>query len=78
MHLRDYLIPEGRVRGAHLARKMGVGKATISRLAKGDIQPSAEMLRKLFAATDGAVTPNDMLGITGGQGGAPNGQSAVG
>ncbi len=65
MHLSDYLRPvDGdAVPASVLARKMGVSHTTVIRLANGLMNPSADMLLKLYEATDGQVTPNDMLGV---------------
>ena len=36
-------------------------RTTISRLRRGKLAPSFELLSKIAQATDGAVTPNDFL-----------------
>ncbi len=65
MHLRDYLKPKDgkRIPASVLAEEIGVAHTTVLRWADGTIQPGAEALRKIHAATGGAVTPNDMLGL---------------
>ena len=64
MHLSDYLKPkEGEpIPASVLARRMGVSHSTILRLADGKMRASANMLARLRDATDGQVTPNDMIG----------------
>lgn len=45
-----------------LAERVGTTRATISRIETLVREPSAEMMRKISAATNGVVTPNDLLG----------------
>lgn len=40
---------------------IGTSKSTVSRLESGDREPSAEMVRRIVAATDGEVSPNDLF-----------------
>ena len=60
MKLRTYLDRPG-VTASGLARKVGVAHSTILRLADETQQPTMETLRRLHAATEGEVTPNDFL-----------------
>lgn len=46
---------------AKLAEAAGTTGATITRLLYGDAQPSADMVRAIVKATDGAVTADDLL-----------------
>ena len=65
MHLRDYLRPADghRITATDLANRMGVSHTTVIRWADGTISPSAAALVALHKATDGKVTPNDMLNV---------------
>ncbi len=47
-----------------LAERVGTTRATISRIETLVREPSAEMMRKISTATNGAVTPNDLLGAS--------------
>ena len=46
-----------------LASRVGVARASISRLRRGKMNPSMELARRLYAATDGAVQPNDLVDL---------------
>jgi len=47
-----------------LAEMVGGTTATsLSRIDRGEQQPSADLLRRIAAATDGELTPNLILGI---------------
>lgn len=63
MTLTDYLAQPGRT-ATELAAKTGFSVSTVTRAAKGEISPSADLMRKIFEATEGDVTPNDFFGIT--------------
>lgn len=63
MTLADYLAQPGRT-ATELAGQTGFSVSTITRAAKGEISPSADLIRKVLDATDGIVTPNDWFGIT--------------
>ncbi len=44
-----------------LALRLGVDRSTVSRFRRGRRMPSAEMMRLIHQATDGAVTANDFV-----------------
>ncbi len=62
MHLRDFLRPADGppVTATWLATKMGVSHTTVMRWADGTIKPNTDTLARLYEATGGKVTPNDM------------------
>jgi transcriptional regulator with XRE-family HTH domain len=62
MTLTEYLSRPGNT-ATDLARKTGVSVSTITRAAKGNIWPSEDLMRGIFDHTQGAVTPNDFVGI---------------
>lgn len=62
MTLSDYLAQPGQTATA-LAEKCGCAVSTITRAAKGDIDPSGDLLHRIFKHTSGQVTPNDFFGI---------------
>ncbi|WP_162232715.1 helix-turn-helix domain-containing protein [Sphingomonas sanxanigenens] len=62
MTLAEYLAQPGRT-ATELAQATGSAVSTITRAARGEIIPSRDLMIKLFEATDGAVTPNDIFGI---------------
>lgn len=62
MTLTDYLAQPGKT-ATELAEATNSAVSTITRAARGDITPSGELMRKIFEATSGAVTPNDFFGI---------------
>ncbi len=59
MTLDEYLKPRGRT--AALARKVGVHSSTIMRIARGEIDPSKDMMGRICAASDGAISPPDFF-----------------
>ena len=44
------------------AALVGIDQSTVNRVRRGAI-PSAAVMRRICAATNGAVTPNDIFGI---------------
>jgi transcriptional regulator with XRE-family HTH domain len=46
---------------AQLGERIGRDQSTVSKLIKGKYNPSMSLLRRIAAATNGAVTPNDFL-----------------
>jgi transcriptional regulator with XRE-family HTH domain len=46
-----------------LGGRIGVTKAYAGRLVKGEADPSGEVIRRIYAATGGQVTPNDIYGL---------------
>lgn len=62
MTLADYLAQPGHTASA-LAEKCECAVSTITRVAKGEIGPSADLLKRIHTHTGGAVQPNDFFGI---------------
>ncbi len=59
MKLKHYLIMH-QMTPAEFARQLGVtSRTTIHRYVNGERMPSPEMMRKIYDATNGEVTPND-------------------
>lgn len=58
MTLLEYLEAEGLTLDDFGAR-IGRSGATVSRIARGVVQPSWDTMRKIEAATKGKVQPND-------------------
>lgn len=63
MTLADYLKAEGNS-ASKLADSLGVAVSTVTRIAKGEITPSRDIISAIFEQTKGQVTPNDIFGIT--------------
>jgi len=62
MTLQEYL-SQNEIPPSRLADKAGVPASTISRILSGDRKPGLEVMKKIMAATDGNVTPNDFLPV---------------
>ena len=45
------------------AKLIGVSRVTLFRLKTGRRRPDSALMEKIFNATSGAVTPNDIFGI---------------
>lgn len=60
MNLADFIQSKGMRRSA-FAASIGVSPTIITQWCAGDAWPSAEMAERIYAATGGAVTPNDFL-----------------
>jgi len=60
MKLDDYLRSK-RVTNDDFAVVLGYDRSTVSRLRRRLLEPSAEMARRIYRATDGLVTPNDLI-----------------
>lgn len=58
-NLTDYLDTKTETQSAFAARA-GLSNSTLSRLLKGRIPPSPEVVEKVRAATEGEVTANDL------------------
>ena len=63
MNLRTWLEQNDVSVGA-FAERIGRHRTTVQRLARGEVLPNHATARAIFAATAGAVTPNDFIGIT--------------
>jgi predicted transcriptional regulator len=64
MKLNDFLHERGVTKSA-FADLVGTTTATISRIADGSVMPRKALMERIFAATGGAVTPNDLAGLHG-------------
>jgi len=62
MTLKDYIAQPGRT-ATKLANACGVSVSTITRAAEGSTMPGRDLLAAIYEHTEGAVTPNDFLGI---------------
>jgi transcriptional regulator with XRE-family HTH domain len=62
MTLADYLKQDGHSATA-LAQRLSVSVSTITRAASGTVMPGRTLLKGIFDATNGAVTPNDFVGV---------------
>jgi transcriptional regulator with XRE-family HTH domain len=62
MTLDEYLEKQApKLSHAEFGERIGVTQAAISRYLNGDRFPSPELIRKIQAATNDAVTANDLL-----------------
>jgi len=59
MHLRTYL--EVRGRASKLASALGVHVSTVTRIAKGEIDPSSTMILRICEASGGDIQPSDFF-----------------
>ena len=57
----DAYLSEKRVTEAELAVRAGCSQSTISKIRRGNANPTVGMLRRICTATDGLVTPDDLL-----------------
>lgn len=48
---------------ASFATTVGTTAATISRVSDGVVVPRKELMKRIYAASDGLVTPNDLVGL---------------
>lgn len=46
-----------------LADPLGCSKSQLARIEKGETETTRATMRKIFEFTEGAVTPNDLVGI---------------
>ncbi len=60
MTLEDYLASKGLTQ-EEFALSIGISQSTVSRLSSGTGNASLALLKDIFEATRGAVTPNDFL-----------------
>ncbi len=60
MTLDEYLSQPGKT-AAQLAADANTTGATITRILYGDAQPSADMIRAIVEATEGAVSADDLI-----------------
>jgi transcriptional regulator with XRE-family HTH domain len=59
MTLQEFLTQKG-VTQAEFAASIGASQSTISRLMDGSL-PRLELMKRIYVASNGAVTPNDWL-----------------
>lgn len=64
MTLNEYLQSTGTLM-IDFARKVGTTPATVSRIADGSVTPRRALMQRIFEATGGTVTPNDLTGLHG-------------
>ena len=62
MKLNDFLSAERTSMGA-FAKTVGTTTATISRVADGTVVPRKALMERIYDATAGLVTPNDLVGL---------------
>ena len=62
MRLSDYLKAEGMTL-AQFGSQIGISASTVHRYATGLRVPKPEVMSRVFAATDGRVTPNDFFDL---------------
>ena len=62
MNLHEWMIREGYL-DQELASLVGSDRTTISRVRRGKVRPSWELIRKLKDASEGCVTANDFLDL---------------
>jgi hypothetical protein len=48
---------------ATFAATVDTTTATVSRIADGIVVPRRDLMHRIYAATEGAVTPNDLVGL---------------
>lgn len=63
MRLPDYLKAK-RIRRNAFAEKIGVSDGRITQLCADDGWPSRKLAERIAKVTDGAVTPNDFVGLS--------------
>ena len=59
MRLEDWMRARG-VSDEELADRVGVSRASISRIRRSKMNVSMATAQRIYAATDGAVQPNDL------------------
>ena len=62
MKLNDFLEADGTSMG-QFAQMVGTTTATISRIADRIVVPRRDLMQRIYEATEGAVTPNDLVGL---------------
>lgn len=60
MTLREYLTAN-KLHQVEFARRLGIGQGHVSHLLNGKGYPGAELMRRIYWSTEGAVTPNDFV-----------------
>lgn len=62
MRLREYL-KINNLQMAQFGEQIGTTGPTVCRIAAGQV-PRRDLMVKIYEATEGRVTPNDLVGIT--------------
>lgn len=62
MQIDDYLAREG-INAAEFAVRIGLSAASLSRIRRGEQMPGRDTLQRIFDATGGDVSPNEVIGI---------------
>nr|DAF54000.1 MAG TPA: Helix-turn-helix XRE-family like protein [Siphoviridae sp. ctFgp7] len=65
MKIDEYL-KQSQTTQAMLASRVGVSVQAVSLFCHGERIPRPETMRKIYVATNGAVTPNDFYGLPDG------------
>lgn len=60
--LNDFLAQRGISKTA-FAVQIGTTAATVSRIGDGIVVPRKDLLHRIYRATGGLVTPNDLVGL---------------
>ena len=63
MRLPDYLKAKN-IRRRAFAKDIGVCASRVTQLCAGDGWPSRDLAERIAEVTDGAVTPNDFVGLS--------------
>jgi hypothetical protein len=63
--LARHLDSQGKGERARIARKAGLSWLTVDAIAKGEQRPHVETAQRIEAATDGAVSAIELLGLAG-------------
>lgn len=64
MRLAEYLEREGRGSKTRLQERTGIAYSTIHWIAVGKSTPRPDTAKRIAAATDGAVSVEELLGLT--------------
>lgn len=62
MKLNDFLTSND-TSMARFAQTVDTTTATISRIADGAVVPRRDLMHRIYKATNGLVTPNDLVGL---------------
>ncbi|MEL7300879.1 MAG: hypothetical protein AAFM92_10890 [Pseudomonadota bacterium] len=62
MTLNDFLVSNS-ISMVAFAKSVDTTAATVSRIADGLVTPRRDLMKRIYAATEGAVTPNDLVGL---------------
>lgn len=62
MTLNDFLSSHG-ISKVVFAQKLNTTVATVSRISDGLVTPRRDLMKRIYTVTEGAVTPNDLVGL---------------